>query len=70
MARTELILKVDTKDIMHRMRDEMRVVFEAGWDAMRASMKAEVGADYAKREDLLEAAWLAFEAKVFDNGGA
>lgn len=60
MARTELTLKVDTKDIMRRMREHMRVVFEAGWDACATALAVGDG----PREEYSNAAWLAFEAKL------
>jgi len=35
--------------------------FRAGWTAMRASMKAEVDADFGHREDLFQQAWDAYD---------
>jgi hypothetical protein len=34
--------------------------FRSGWEAMRASLKSEANADFALREDLLQASWGAY----------
>jgi hypothetical protein len=63
MARSEITIKLDAKQLMKDFREEIRQVFEhghkAGFDAADNTSRSQVS---ASTDD-----WLAFEAKVFDN---
>lgn len=70
MAMSEIIMKLDAKELIKDLREELRLVFNHGHEAGIKSAEKEgfAGMSFVMEADLQDKAWAEFEAEAFPNG--
>jgi hypothetical protein len=65
MASEAIIMKLDAKELMSELREEMRQVFEAGYKASLKHWAHGEGIDAERQPHIMQEAWLEFEKETF-----